>query len=345
MKITRNEIKNISLYSGLGLFYAAVLFSLPNTLPVIIGSQDVANASSGKVATTNGTNKNKPIKQQVAGAALAQPNIAQAEENTNQNPNILAKAAYVFDATDSKVLFAKNENSALPLASLTKIMTAITAVGLAPETTEVVIPKEALAQAGDSGLLGDERWTLRDLLRYTLVVSSNDGAAAVALALGSTDESSVNISTRADFVRRMNERAQALGLSKTKFMNESGLDQDGDLAGAYGSAKDIATLLEYAVKNHQELVDATKYSQITVTSLDGIVHKAKNTDIIASKIPNLLAGKTGYTSLAGGNLAIAFKAHNGHTIIVVALGSTYDGRFNDVENLVTFSQTVISQNQ
>ena len=95
-----------------------------------------------------------------------------------------ARAAYVYDARTKEVLYAKNENERLALASVTKLMTALVASEILPDYSTVVIGSDALSAEGDSGLRRDERWSLKNLLDFSLVTSSNDGMKAVALALG-----------------------------------------------------------------------------------------------------------------------------------------------------------------
>ena len=95
-----------------------------------------------------------------------------------------AKAAYVYDLRTGEVLFAKNEDKRLPLASLTKVMSALVARDISPDYGIVTVGEEALENDGDSGLFRDEKWALKDLLDFSLITSSNDGMRAVALALG-----------------------------------------------------------------------------------------------------------------------------------------------------------------
>lgn len=246
---------------------------------------------------------------------------------THQNPvnhfkdiEIKAKAAFVYDLSKNESLFAKNEQQALPLASLAKIMTAITASDLAPETTLVNI--------------NSERWTLGKLLQYTLVASSNDGADAVASALGSLAKQNPNQDSHAAFIEKMNDEARNLGFMSMRFNNPSGLDESPTNAGAYGSAKDVALLLGYALNHYRNIIEPTRYPSFQVASVDNLIHSAKNTDTLVTTIPGLILSKTGYTTLAGGNLAIIFDVGVGHPIAVVVLGSSYDGRFTDVKILV-----------
>lgn len=242
---------------------------------------------------------------------------------------IEGKSAYVFNLNTGEVLFSKNENDVLPLASITKIMTAFTAYDMAPKNSVVTIDQSALAEYGDSGLVSQEKWQLPDLLKYTLVVSSNDGAAAVAAAL-----ENMPTTKQKSFTEMMNENAKRLGLSSMTFNNESGLDVSEEKAGGYGSAKDVALLMKYALLRSGEIIEPTKYESYTAISENNISHTALNTDLLAGKIPGLIAGKTGWSDLAGGNLAIIFNVGMNDPVVAVVLGSSYDGRFSDIETLV-----------
>ncbi len=258
-------------------------------------------------------------------------------KNYFSDAQILAKSAYVYDLKTNTMLYGKNQNDVLPLASLTKIMTAITAMQIAStsaSTTIVSITADDLRQDGDTGLLKDERWMLEDLLKYTLVASSNDGASAISNTMGNFSGAASTTTGRSNFLYNMNNNARAMGLGSMTFNSESGLDLSLTLAGAYGSAKDVSDLLSYGVKKYPTVFAASKAQRITSTSLDGFKHPALNTNILIPNIPSIIAGKTGYTELAGGNLAIIFDAGVNHPVAIVVLGSTYDGRFSDVEKLV-----------
>jgi D-alanyl-D-alanine carboxypeptidase (penicillin-binding protein 5/6) len=250
------------------------------------------------------------------------------------NIKLSAKSAYVFDMANQKILFQKNSEAQLPLASLTKLMTALVAMNLSPKDSHITIRKEFLTTEGDSGLLAGENWKLSDLLDFSLVVSSNDGARSVASVIGAelANTNDFNLG-RLDFIKQMNKEAQTLGLKQTYFINETGLDENDTEAGAYGSAEDVAKLMEYMLTNKPEILEITRYADSTISSLS-TTHNAESTDTAINKIPGLIAGKTGYTALAGGNLAVAFDASIGHPIIVVVLGSTEQGRFDDVVSLV-----------
>lgn len=251
-----------------------------------------------------------------------------------------ARAAYVYDVTNKTVLFAKNEEQRFPLASLTKVMSALVAYEKMPVESSVTINAEALAAEGDHGLRAGEKWTLKNLLDFTLTTSSNDGAKAVALAIGSAGTASAD--AEKDFVRQMNRLASEINMKNTYYFNETGLDEDEIKGGAYGTAKDMATLFEYILVHHPRLLEATQEDVISVRTFDGRSLTANNTDEIVGNIPGIKASKTGYTDIAGGNLVVAFDPELGRTIIVSVLGSGRDSRFSDTQKLVDASLEAIT---
>ncbi len=251
--------------------------------------------------------------------------------------SVEAKSAYVYLPKSGRVLYAKDAETPLALASLTKVMTAFTAAEYAPEGTRVLITAESLREEGDTGLLVGEEWDLRDLLSFSLVNSSNDGMAAVSIALGiaSSDEENA----RASFIGEMNRIARELGLTQTYFSNETGLDTTLSLGGAYGSARDVAHLLYRAQEQHPEVFAATAYPAVSFVSLSGFEHTAKNTNEAIASIPGILASKTGFTDISGGNLAIVADLGIGEPVALAVLGSSRDARFSDILSLLSAART------
>ncbi|HEU5114519.1 MAG TPA: hypothetical protein VFT82_02000 [Candidatus Paceibacterota bacterium] len=253
--------------------------------------------------------------------------------------DIEAQSAYVYDAFSGKTLYEKDPDTERPLASLTKLMSALTASMVAPDYLLVRITPDDIREEGDTGLYVDESWNISDLLDYTLITSSNDGIRAIAEAGGS-----IISSTSTDpvdlFVAKMNSLAKQIGLTETHFVNQSGLDVSKTLSGGYGSARDIVMLVNYIIKNKPRLVEATTLQKADIPSKQ-YDHVAVNTDVSIPNIPNIIASKTGYTDLAGGNLVVAFNAGLNHPVIISVLGSTYEGRFTDLVTLVKSTLTYL----
>lgn len=248
---------------------------------------------------------------------------------------IEAKSAYVWDIGARKKLYGKNDHAQLPLASITKMMMATVAQEALPEGAEITIRPEDLREEGDSGLAVGERWSLSDLLKFTLVSSSNDGASAIAAVAGAQLGSATPTPALAKrlFIKNMNDKAKAIGLEDTFFLNESGLDVESVTSGGYGSARDVGMLFDYVWRKHPSLFGATSAKSYSVTSDSGIRHHVANTNAVVEEITGLIGSKTGYTDLAGGNLAVIIDVGINHPVAIVVLGSSRDGRFSDVQTL------------
>jgi D-alanyl-D-alanine carboxypeptidase len=254
-----------------------------------------------------------------AAAALKTPSAFAGIEVT-------ASAAYVFDIESGTVMFDKNSEAQLPLASLTKVALALLAYENLAEDGVVTFSPGSLAPEGDSGFEVGESWIVRDLIDFTVMTSSNDGAAALAEAIERT--------TNTDIVTLLNALAESLGLSQTYFVNETGLDSSTLFSGAYGSAQDMAALFSYVSTTAPGILAATTIPERTFTSVNGKTYEATNTNRAIADLPGLVLGKTGFTDLAGGNLAVVTEPEPGHAFAVVVLSSTPDGRFADVVTLV-----------
>jgi D-alanyl-D-alanine carboxypeptidase len=254
----------------------------------------------------------------------ASPSLPFYSSNSFDEKKIEARAIYVYDLVSQKPLFSLNAESQLPLASLAKLMTAVVAREILPADAIVAVSKEAVLQEGDVGLVVGERLIPKDLIDIMLVGSSNDAAYALAEAV----EQIVGRAT-SDI---MNQKADEIGLEQTYFLGPTGLDISNNLSGAYGSARDVSLLMEYILYKYPSLLEATRHESIAVSSVDGsITHQIKNTNQSLPFISQLIASKTGFTDLAGGNVVIVFDAGLQHPVIVVVLGSSEEGRFKDLE--------------
>lgn len=236
----------------------------------------------------------------------------------------------VIDGDTGRVLIGVNSDARLPIASLTKIWTALVAIENSDLNEKVVIsPKAAMAEGSSIYLQAGETVTVETLLYGLMLRSGNDAATALAEHAGGSVEG---------FVRLMNERAVIAGLTNTVFMNPSGLHHDEHLS----SARDTAEMLRIALQNK-------KFEKIASTVLyranteNGMLWENKHrllregsgvaTDYddeteqpvssLKSATGTAFAGKTGFTKVAGRTLATAFQK-DGQTCIVVTLNESDD---------------------
>jgi len=251
-----------------------------------------------------------------------------------------AEAVHVLDVNSGATLYAKNANESLPLASITKLMTALVAHELVEDTAVIKVSRAAAKQESGGGLTWGEEFEAKELSAFALVSSFNAAAfalaASVGTALGEADGAS-------QFVAAMNITAAELNLPSLSFYNPTGLDVSTKEAGGYGTASDVSALMKYLYVTYPEIIDPTTTPSLTLQNSAGAFHTSENTNGSLSKIPNLLGSKTGYTDLAGGNLTIIFDAGFNRPVVVTVLGSTLMGRFADVETLVAAVQVALSQ--
>ncbi len=234
---------------------------------------------------------------------------------------IKAESYVVYDLVEKKVIAEKNGKLPLPLASITKLMTAITALGHHDRKTKIVINAESVEDGYDLGLIKGQTWTLGELLKYTLVFSSNDGAHAIADNLGG----------RKEFVAQMNTESSLLGLGLA-FTDPAGLD-NGTALGGRGTAEDVAKLFGIARRLYPEILDSTTKTRVTILASNGRISGIPNTNQDIANLFGAEVSKTGFTDSAGGNLGVVVDVALGHPVAIVVLGSTRDERFSDMELL------------
>lgn len=250
------------------------------------------------------------------------------------NINLIAQSYIVYDPLTGQQITSKNQQTSYPLASVTKVMTAYVAHKNIAIDENIIIQEDDLSPSGDSGLRAGDIWKRDDLIAYTLSVSSNDGARALARTAGkslSGIAADTDIQVKS-FIVEMNNVATQMGLASLLFYNESGLDIDTQTNGGYGNALDVAKLFAKVHINTPEVFQNT-VTNISYISSGERINKTKNTNTIASSIPGLAASKTGFTDLALGNLGVVVEMGPGSPVVIVVLHSTKDGRFSDVEIL------------
>lgn len=251
-------------------------------------------------------------------------------------PNIFAKNA-LFKTADGKVLFSRDADAEVKIASLTKIMTAIVALDNASLDTAITVSANAVATGGsNAGLRTGDTMTLSEALYALMVPSGNDAATAIAECVGQKMTGTADATAGYDaFVAKMNEKAGILGCTHTNFTNPHGLDDGEFESNSHSSAGDLMLMIEFAMKNEnfsKTVVNPTyelkltRDGQATTTTLT-------STDSLLETFEGACGIKTGTTDLAGYCFAGACK--RGDTMVYsVVLGSNDDAtRFQDTQTL------------
>jgi D-alanyl-D-alanine carboxypeptidase len=243
---------------------------------------------------------------------------------TGSPPEVTAQTWILYDATFDQILGEQGADEQRPMASTTKMMTALL---VARETSpfESVVISETAPQAGEAevDLQEGEIWTVGELQNAILLESANDAALALAEHVGGTVDG---------FVKLMNDEAALLGLSDTSFANPHGLDEEGH----YSSARDLLALAR-TLMAVDELATIVGSREIPLPDTpEGEERIARNTNRLLFEYPGANGVKTGYTDDAGWTL-VASAERDDRLLYVVVMGApTVDDRFADAAALLDY---------
>lgn len=213
-------------------------------------------------------------------------------------------AAYLVEV-DGKAIWARQPDRCLPPASLTKLMTALLVLERRRPDEIVTISKPASRESGARlGLKAGERLRVEDLLAATLLQSANDACHALADHLAGSE---------AAFVKRMNRRAQELGLRDTRFRNACGHDAPAH----HSTARDVVRLARELLR-HPQVIPLTSQRNVTITTVEGKRYEVANRNALIGRYDGALGLKTGYTAKAGKCL-VAYARRGGHEVLLVML--------------------------
>lgn len=245
-------------------------------------------------------------------------------ETPKETLEIEAKSAIsvkIDKQNNEKIIFEKNSDEILPIASLTKLMTAFVALEYYDSSEMARISKEAVAQPEDFGQLKvGERLSVENLLYITLIESSNDSAYALS-----------ELMSEKAFVDLMNIEAEYLGLKNTYFTDPAGYNPEN-----HSTVKDLVKFTRYLLDKRPEIWEITVNPEFELYDPDGVFHhQLLTTNEIINEFPEIIGGKTGYTLEAKGCLILVLKdQRTGNIFINVILRS--NNRFEDMKKLINY---------
>ena len=242
--------------------------------------------------------------------------------------NLSSESAILMDAESGKILYEKNIEEKLPMASMTKIMSMLLIMenienGSLSYEDKVLISENASGMGGSQVFLqAREEYTVNDLLKCIAVSSANDAVVAMAEKIsGSVDA----------FVTLMNKKAQELGLKNTNFANPHGLDNENH----YSTAYDMAIMAKELLK-HEDILKYTSIYEDYLTKPDGSQVWLVNTNRLVRFYDGVDGLKTGYTTEAGYCLTATAKKNDLRLISVVMKSSSAEERSSDTSTLLTY---------
>ncbi len=242
--------------------------------------------------------------------------------------DVQAESAVLMDAKTGRVLYAKNPDTPLPPASVTKVMTLLLVMeaidsGKMKMTDMIPVSEYAASMGGSQVFLeAGEEIVCEDMLKSVVISSANDAAVAFAEAVAGSEEA---------FVKRMNERALELGMKNTSFENVTGLDDD--VKNHTISAYDIALVSRELITKHPAIL---KYSSIWMDSIRNGEFGLTNTNRLIRFYKGATGLKTGSTSKAGFCISATAEREGLHLIAVIMGSKTRDERNNAAKKLLDF---------
>ncbi|HYC79512.1 MAG TPA: serine hydrolase [Candidatus Binatia bacterium] len=242
-----------------------------------------------------------------------------------ENPELTAKSALAYDFQSGSILFTHNFDQKLPVASLTKLVTALVVVDSGKLNTFVEVQEEDVRVIGpNTGLLAQERILTSELLKAMLIASHNDSTLALSRHVGGTP---------ANFVKLMNQKAKQLGMHNTNFTNPIGFDDPNHFSSAHDYVLALKSFL-----NNTYLSEIVKTKQTVIESENKtFTHHVKTTNKLLLDDPTVVGVKTGYTTEARGNLVI--RSVNGKTdVVTIVLGS--EDREGDTRKMLDWVNSV-----
>lgn len=246
-----------------------------------------------------------------------------AHGDTGELTDLTAESVLMYDLTDNKILYEKDPTLRRPMASLTKIMTAIIALENQKPDDKYLVTKDDIVGQDSMGVSAGEEYDFEDLLYGLLLPSGNDAAEVFAhnYQFG-----------RVGFVNAMNNKAKALGMLNTHYTNPSGLQGDGD---QYTTAYDLLILTRYALSQYPQFAQAVSTYTYTIpqTNEHKELNLANETNLLTT-YPGVKGVKTGYTPEAGLCL-VTYLDYGGHKIIGIILNS--QNRRGEMKSLLDYS--------
>lgn len=242
--------------------------------------------------------------------------------------DISAAVAAVIDMRSGKTLFEKKADMPMPLASLTKLMTALVVLDAKPKWEDQLTVTAEDVREGSSSLHLGESGAIKDIFNASLIASENTATALLARGTGLTEE---------EFISRMNAKAEELGMLQANFADVTGLDPKNT-----ATALDVAVLARAAFFR-EEIKNALMTPAHSFTISSGEERRVRNTDRLLDGYLNkgsfrIQGGKTGYIEESGFNFVFEVKGKDKQDLIVVVFGSeSKDARFEDAKNLALWA--------
>ena len=317
----RNKIERI--YKILIALFV-IAFSFSNTHIVLAMNAEIENSITSKVDTKNSIKIADLVENETEEVDVReiQEEVLATSSNVEEM-ELNSRIALIYDRVSGRILYEKNGNKQTPMASTTKIMTAIVVLENANLKDTVTITSKAAGTGGSRlGLKKNDKITVNDLLYGLMLRSGNDAAVALAIHVGGSIEG---------FAQMMNDKAKEMELTNSHFVVPHGLDNEGH----YTTAYELAKMADYAlnIAKFKEIVS----TKSTTIYINGYAKAINNTNQLLGSISGVYGVKTGFTNGAGRCLVSSCKRDDLDIITVIIGADTTKMRTADTIKLIQYA--------
>ena len=301
-----------------------IAFSFSNTHIVLAMNAEIENSITSKVDTKNSIKIADLVENETEEVDVReiQEEVLATSSNVEEM-ELNSRIALIYDRASGRILYEKNGNKQTPMASTTKIMTAIVVLENANLKDTVTITSKAAGTGGSRlGLKKNDKITVNDLLYGLMLRSGNDAAVALAIHIGGSIEG---------FAQMMNDKAKEMGLTNSHFVVPHGLDNEGH----YTTAYELAKMADYAlnIAKFKEIVS----TKSTTIYINGYAKAINNTNQLLGSISGVYGVKTGFTNGAGRCLVSSCKRDDLDIITVIIGADTTKMRTADTIKLIQYA--------
>ncbi|EKD43881.1 MAG: Penicillin-binding protein 7 [uncultured bacterium] len=317
--------KFFDFLSSFGMMLAGVvcLFVASIAYPQVSQKVNFLPKSQPRIYLTQGGDEQPAI------LPVSHPNVPLKKDAAVCDVKLTSVAVILMDDKTDTVLFEKNADTVRPMASISKLMSALVLIDLNPDWKKIIEITPDVYDNNSHFVNVGEKFSMDDLWNVALIGSSNSAINALVYGAGIT---------KTQFVVKMNEKAQDLRLRTLRFVEPTGLDEHN-----VGSSRDIARMLKYALAN-DKIFNSLQTAEYYVQPIGQKPRRVWTTDWLLTKwVPNkfgdfTIAGKTGFIDSSKYNFAVRIENGGKRAIRTVVLGAdTYEARFSEARDLANWA--------
>lgn len=249
---------------------------------------------------------------------------------------IVANSVLLGDLSTGEIITGRDTAARLPIASISKVMTAYVAARELSLDTEIGVSLSAIRTEGPAGnFVVGETFRMDDLMSIMMIESSNDAASAIAEYIGEIHGGETYAERQQIFIELLNDYAFELGMHSTIFQSPSGLDLPSGQPSNLSNAEDLFKLI-LASREYPSIWSSTRNNRMFIQSQTGLMHSLSNTNQSAGDLAHLIGSKTGTTITAGESNVLLLERPLGSPKLIILLGMPFGSRAGTINAFIDY---------